>query len=66
MKDTKLTEQQKQDVELLSRLPAESQNMLISFAAGMLAGQQIQTGAHMIADAHGCTYDTLLRKPEGV
>lgn len=45
MKDTKLTEQQKQDVELLSKLPAESQNLLISFAAGMLAGQQIQASA---------------------
>ena len=43
MKDTKLTEQQKQDIELLAKLPAESQSLLISYAAGMLAGQQIQT-----------------------
>lgn len=42
MKDTQLTEQQKKDVELLSQLPEETQNLLISYAAGMLAGQQIQ------------------------
>lgn len=41
MKDTKLTEQQKKDIELLAQLPPESQTNLISYAQGMVAAQQI-------------------------
>lgn len=41
MKDQKLTEQQKKDIDLLSKLPKETQENLISYAAGMIAAQQI-------------------------
>lgn len=41
MKSTKLTEQQKKDLELLAQLPQESQTNLTSYAAGMIAAQQI-------------------------
>ena len=41
MKDQKLTDQQKKDIDLLSKLPKETQENLISYAAGMIAAQQI-------------------------
>lgn len=41
MKDQKLTEQQKKDIDLLSKLPKETQENLISYAAGMIEAQQI-------------------------
>ena len=41
MKDQKLTEQQKKGIDLLSKLPKETQENLISYAAGMIAAQQI-------------------------
>lgn len=41
MKDQKLTEQQKKDIDLLSKLPKETQENLIPYAAGMIAAQQI-------------------------
>lgn len=41
MKDQKLTDQQKKDIDLLSKLPKETQENMISYAAGMIAAQQI-------------------------